>query len=97
MEETNIIIGEPQTDRPLLRALNEFNLWKQMLGLILLSLLCTTFELFTLPIYKPFLVGYFLWLICLALNKYSSQSTILGFNLSSFLSPKPLNPGENVL
>ena len=62
-----------------------------MLGLTLLSLLCTTFELFTLPISKPLLIGYLVWLVLLALSKHHNLTAMLGFTPSDFLSPKPLS------
>ena len=66
-------IGEREEDRPLLRALNEFSLWKHLTGVTVATLTSTIFELPSLRISTPYLLGFILWLVWLAWEKHTSQ------------------------
>lgn len=71
-------------DRPLLRNITEFGLWKQTTCVIILSMACTFFEAFRVPVYWPFLFCYFIALICFAVRKHLKHMRKYGYSLSDF-------------
>ena len=75
-------------DRPVLRTLGEFALWKNMLAVGIVTWLCTCFDLFLIPVYWPFLLIYFLWLIGLAVAKHYKHMKKYGYRLSDFTRRK---------
>lgn len=75
----------------MLRSLNEFNLWKNLTVIALVSLMCTWFELFLIPVYWPFLLIYFIWLIGLAVAKHYKHMRLYGYSFSDFNQKPSLN------
>jgi len=71
-------------DRPVLRSITEFGLWKQATLVITSSLLCTYSEAFLVPVYWPFLFGYFLVLIFFAVRKHLKHMRKYGYCLEDF-------------
>jgi hypothetical protein len=84
LDEQLGVFESGERDRPVLRALDEFNLWKNLIGIGLLSLGCTMFELFLVPVYWPFLLTYFVWLIGLAVVKHHRHMELYGYRLGDF-------------
>jgi hypothetical protein len=73
----------------MLRSLNEFNLWKNLFMIGLGSMACTWFEIFLIPVYWPFLLIYFVWLIGLAVAKHWKHMNKYGYTFSDFDSKRP--------
>lgn len=88
LEESQKILEWKESESPLLRTLDEFKLWRYMSALALVGWLCSNFELLAIPIYSPFLVGYLVWLVWLAVRRHFQQSEFYGFVLSDFLVGK---------
>lgn len=88
LHESITIVHNEEGDRPVLRALGEFGLWKSLLGLGLLTWICTWFEVFLVPVYWPFLLIYFVWLIGLAVAKHYRHMRKYGYTLSDFLGKR---------
>lgn len=68
----------------MLRSINEFNLWKNLLLIAVVSGVCTCFEIFLVPVYWPFLLIYFLWLIGLAVAKHCQHMKKYGYSIEDF-------------
>lgn len=68
-------------DRPVLRSITEFSFWKQSTIVVVLSLLCTYFEAFLVPVYWPFLFCYFIALIFFAVRKHMKHMQKYGYSL----------------
>ena len=63
-------------------------MWKNMLAVGIVTWLCTCFDLFLIPVYWPFLLIYFLWLIGLAVAKHYKHMKKYGYRLSDFTRRK---------
>lgn len=86
-EEVPINLFEGYTDvedRPLLRTMTEFTLWKNILVTMAGSWFCTLSEIFMLPVYWPFLLIYFVWLIGLAVHKHIRHMRKYGYSPRDF-------------
>jgi hypothetical protein len=68
-------------DRPILRNLTEFAFWKQTTLVIAISILCTFSGVFLIPVYWPFLFGYFIALIFFAVRKHLKHMRKYGYCL----------------
>jgi hypothetical protein len=58
---------------------------------------CTFFELFLIPVYWPFLLIYFFWLVALAAQKHYRHMKVYGYSLGDFnrkTGVKPTNFSE---
>lgn len=84
LEESISMLRSSEGDRPVLRSITEFNLWKNLLLIAVGSWLCTFFELFLVPVYWPFLLIYFLWLIGLAVCKHWQHMKKYGYSFKDF-------------
>lgn len=74
----------------MLRSIGEFSLWKSLVLIAMGSWACTYFEVFLVPVYWPFLLIYFLWLIGLAVAKQWTHMKKYGYSFSDFNSkPTP--------
>jgi len=89
LEESVSILTSTEGDRPVLRSLNEFNLWKSLCWVGAGSWLCTWFDMFLIPVYWPFLLIYFTWLIGLAVVKHCLHMKKYGYKISDFNFKKP--------
>lgn len=72
------------SDRPVLRSITEFNLWKKIMSTLLASLLCTYSTLFLIPVYWPFLLSYFLILVYFSVRKHWQHMRKYGYELADF-------------
>ena len=50
------------------------------------SWICTCFDIFLVPVYWPFLLFYFLWLIGLAVAKHCRHMKKYGYSFDDFTS-----------
>ena len=75
-------------ERPLLRTITEFTLWKSTMCTLIISWLCTFSDIFLFPVYWPFLLIYFIWLIGLAVHKHIRHMNKYGYKPSDFLVDK---------
>ena len=73
-------------DRPVVRSITEFNLWKKVTLVILLSIVCTFSAFFLIPVYWPFLLSYFLILIFFSLKKHLKHMRKYGYSMQDFTS-----------
>lgn len=75
-------------DQPALRSLTEFNLWKKVMVALLVALLvalpCTFFAVFLIPVYWPFLLGYFVLLVGSSVRKHYKHMQKYGYSLGDF-------------
>jgi hypothetical protein len=74
MKDRVDIGGRIERDRPLIRSLNEFNLWKQLGWVGLVGLFCTIFEFLAVEVNPLYLALYFLWLCWLAWERHQKNS-----------------------
>ena len=79
------IEGTRQNDRPLIRCLNEFSLWKQLTVVGLVGLASTTFEFLAVEVNPLYLAIYFLWLGWLAWEKHQNQCQVYNFGVWDFI------------
>lgn len=84
----------PAEDRPLLRTMNEFSLWKNILMTMGASWVGTLSDIFKLPVYWPFLFIYFVWLIGLAVHKHIRHMRKYGYSPSDFSLKKAPEPSD---
>ena len=59
-----------------------------MLLVAVVSLICTWFDFFLVPVYWPFLLIYFLWLIGLAVTKHYQHMKKYGYTFADFNTKK---------
>lgn len=71
-------------DRPVVRSITEFNLWKKAAIVILVSIVCTFSSIFLIPVYWPFLLIYFLILIFFSMKKHLKHMKKYGYNIGDF-------------
>ncbi|KAF8526054.1 retrieval of early ER protein Rer1 [Hysterangium stoloniferum] len=55
--------------RPFIRRLPEWNFWLSTTRATVISIFCTMFEIFDVPVYWPILVGYFLALFAMTMRR----------------------------
>lgn len=72
------------SDRPVLRSITEFNLWKKIMLTLVASLLCTYSSFFLIPVYWPFLLSYFLTLVFFSVRKHWYHMRKYGYSLADF-------------
>lgn len=58
-----------QEQGPLIRSMNEFKFWHKCMLSASISLLCTSSEIFDLPVFWPFLLCYFLMLLVFTVRR----------------------------
>jgi uncharacterized membrane protein YccC len=71
-------------DQPALRSITEFNLWKKAMSALLIALTCTFFAVFLIPVYWPFLLSYFLFLVFSTVRKHYRHMNKYGYSLVDF-------------
>lgn len=75
-------------NRPLLRSITEFTLWKNIMLTMGASWFFTLSYVFQIPVYWPFLFIYFVWLIGLAVHKHFRHMRKYGYSPKDFSASK---------
>lgn len=82
--ETDFSLKSVEFDRPVIRAITEFNLWKKICAVCVVTWGCTFFEVFKIPVYWPFLLIYFCWLVGLAIQRHCHHMRVYKYSLRDF-------------
>jgi len=69
MNETLPMTINDQEDKPLIRSMNEFRFWQNCTLAAIISIFCTSSQLFDLPVFWPFLLAYFIMLFVLTVKR----------------------------
>ena len=71
-------------DRPLLRSMSEISYWESATIAPLFAIVATFFQIFDLPVFWPFLVGYLILVIILTFSKYLKHMSKYGYSWADF-------------
>ncbi|CAD8164196.1 unnamed protein product [Paramecium pentaurelia] len=74
--------------RPLLRTTSEFKAWQKSVFSVIMSYLCTYIPLWNIPVYWPFLFGYFFVIVGMSIRKYIKHMKKYGYTILDFTKKK---------
>jgi len=83
-EELPIFAQTPGDSKPLIRSVSEFKFWQGITAALLLSNLLISSEAFDLPVYWPFLLGYFIFLVGMTVRKQMKHMERYGYSILDF-------------
>jgi len=83
-EELPIFAQAPGDSKPLIRSVSEFKFWQGITLAVLLSNLLVSSEVFDLPVYWPFLLIYFLFLVGMTARKHMRHMEKYGYSIVDF-------------
>lgn len=81
---TSLTNKEDNERRPLLRTSSEFKIWQQSLLSFLICYTTTYIPILDIPVYWPFLVGYFLSIFFMTFKKYRKHMRKYGYSIFDF-------------
>jgi len=83
-EELPIFGQTPGDSKPLIRSVSEFKFWQGITIALLLSNVLISSEAFDLPVYWPFLLGYFVFLVGMTARKHMRHMEKYGYSITDF-------------
>ena len=67
------------SDKPLVRNISEFKFWQYNTNAIIVSCIFSMFEVFDIPVFWPFLLFYFFFLVLMTFRKLLAYRDKLGY------------------
>ena len=86
--QDNFSLDKPSESKPIVRKIGEFKLWKRLFLFSSISLFCSFFECFNLPVFWPILLFYFLLVMITISYKQYNHMKKYDYSFADFFKKK---------